>query len=59
LERASKTLMQALDSLGMTPRSRAALGLDIARGIDLAQAMSEPDPEKRRELLRRAGLSDE
>lgn len=27
-----------LDSLGMTPRSRARLGLDVARGFDLAEA---------------------
>lgn len=29
------------DALGMTPRSRARLGLDVARGFDLATAWSE------------------
>ena len=29
-----------LDALGMTPRSRAKLGVDTARAFDLAQAMS-------------------
>jgi hypothetical protein len=42
--------------LGLTPRSRAALGLDLARVVDLASAMSEPDPERRAALLRQAGL---
>jgi len=31
-----------LDALGMTPRSRAKLGVDIARAADLAQMMSDP-----------------
>ena len=44
--------------LGLTPRSRAALGLDLARSIDLATAMSEPDPAVRASLLRRAGLAE-
>lgn len=36
-----------LDALGMTPRSRAKLGLDVARGFDLAQALAElPDDEE-------------
>lgn len=35
-----------LDALGMTPRSRARLGLDLGRGLDLAQAMAA---EARRE----------
>jgi len=48
-----------LDSLGMTPRSRARLGVDIARTVDLATAMSEPDPALRRELLQRAGVLDD
>jgi hypothetical protein len=47
-----------LDRLGMSPRSRARLGVDFARQADLAQAMSEPDPEKRAHLLRQAGLPD-
>ncbi len=53
---------EALDyaeALGMTPRSRARLGLDLARTTDLAIAMSEPDPDRRRQLLRDAGLDQE
>ena len=45
---------EALDyaeSLGMTPRSRARLGLDLQRSFDLAQAMAE---DARREDADRA-----
>ncbi len=45
-----------LDRLGMSPRSRARLGVDLARTADLATAMSEPDPERRAALLREAGV---
>lgn len=48
-----------LDALGMTPKSRAKLGLDLARTTDLATAMSEPDDERRAELLREAGVPEE
>lgn len=48
-----------LDALGMTPKSRAALGLDLARTVDLATAMSEPDADRRAELMREAGVTDE
>ena len=48
-----------LDALGMTPRSRAKLGVDIARSVDLSTAMSEPDPEIRKALLQRAGVLDD
>jgi hypothetical protein len=30
-----------LDALGMTPRSRAKLGLDVQRGFDLAKHWAE------------------
>jgi hypothetical protein len=45
-----------LDALGMTPKSRAKLGLLLQRTVDLASAMSEPDDERRAELLAEAGL---
>jgi Phage terminase, small subunit len=45
-----------LDALGMTPKSRAALGLDLARTVDLATAMSEPDAERRSRLMSDAGV---
>lgn len=52
-------LAKYLDQLGMTPTSRARLGLDLARTADLATAMSEPDPEKRKALLADVGLAVE
>jgi hypothetical protein len=45
-----------LDSLGMTPRSRARLGADLVRTVSMADAMSEPDPERHRQLMREAGV---
>jgi hypothetical protein len=48
-----------LDALGMTPKSRAKLGLDLQRTVDLASAMSEPDDERRAELMREAGVPEE
>lgn len=58
LERANERFLKALDRLGMTPSSRAKLGLDLARTADLATAMSEPDPERRARLMRDAGVVD-
>ena len=57
-DRLMRRAMDQLDALGMTPRSRAKLGLDLARAADLATAMSEPDPVKRERLLREAGVVD-
>lgn len=45
-----------LDALGCTPRSRAKLGLDLARTVDAATALSEPDDGRRRQLMAQAGL---
>lgn len=45
-----------LDALGCTPRARAKLGLDLARTVDAATALSEPDPNRRRDLMTQAGL---
>lgn len=47
-----------LAELGMTPKARASLGADLARTVDLATAMSEPDPVRRAALMREAGLGD-
>ncbi len=44
-------------ALGMTPTSRAKLGVDLKR-IDLATAMSETDPKRRADMLRDAGVID-
>jgi len=43
----------------MTPKSRAKLGLALARTVDLSTAMSEPDDERRAELLAEAGIDSE
>lgn len=45
---------RGLDRLGMSTRSRAALGLDVVRGLDLAAAMSDGDEA----ALRAAGVID-
>lgn len=39
-----------LDALGMTPRSRAKLGVDVQRGFDLAQQWAAQDDAEGREL---------
>ena len=38
--RAERALVRALDALGMTPTSRARLGVDLARAFDLAAEMA-------------------
>lgn len=55
-ERMANRVLRLLRELGMTPASRAKLGVDIARSVSLAEAMSEPDAAKRADLLRQAGL---
>jgi hypothetical protein len=57
--RLRKEAADYLDQLGCSPRSRARLGLDVARTVDLATAMSEPDAERRERLLRDAGVIDD
>lgn len=56
LGKANARLLGKLAQLGMTPTARSRLGLDIARTVDLATAMSEPDPERRALLMRAAGM---
>ena len=56
LSRANARLMAKLADLGATPTSYARLGFDVARTADLATAMSEPDPERRRALMAEAGV---
>lgn len=51
LDQATRTAAGLLASLGMTPRSRAALGLDLVRAADLSSAMSEPDAQRRKQML--------
>ena len=56
LEQATRTAERLLAALGMTPTSRARLGLDLARQVDLARIMSEPDDDRRRAMAREAGV---
>jgi hypothetical protein len=47
------------DAMGMSPRSRAKLGLDLVRtDVEMARAGAEreSDPERRRQLLQAAGI---
>lgn len=45
------------DALAMSPRARVKVGADLARtAVDAATALSEPDPELRRQLMQAAGL---
>ena len=48
-----------LRELGLTPASRAKLGLDLVRSVSLAEAMSEKDPVKRKALMAAAGVPEE
>jgi hypothetical protein len=48
-----------MEQLGMTPKARAALGVDLARTVDLATAMSEPDPDRRRDMIAATGVDGE
>ena len=54
--KAAKLLAELLDRLGMTPRSRAQLGLDLAKTVNIADAMGEKDPVRRREMFRELGV---
>lgn len=61
LDRLSKWESQcdmAEHRLGLSPLQRVKLGLATAQAIDVASAMSEPDPALRAQLLRRVGLID-
>jgi hypothetical protein len=51
--------LRFMQQLGMTPQSRAKLGLNLAKTADLATAMSEPDPVKRAKQLGELGLGDD
>src|ERR1700722_4020261 len=48
--------LRFMKELGLTPSSRAKLGLNLAKTADLATAMSHPDPIERQRLLAEAGL---
>lgn len=46
---------RALEREALTLRSRVA-SLGVTRRVSVAQAMSEPDPDRRRALMREAGV---
>lgn len=48
------------DQLGLTPRSRTRIGLDLVHAAqhDLSTALGEPDPIKRRQMLIEMGRPD-
>jgi hypothetical protein len=51
--------LKLMASLGMTPQSRAKLGLNLAKTADLAQAMSNPNPVQKAREMAELGLSDD
>jgi hypothetical protein len=55
---ATEAYERSLDRLAMTVGAHMRAGADLARTIDVATAMSEPDPERCERLLREAGLGD-
>jgi hypothetical protein len=59
LRKANESYQRAPERLAMTVDRYLKAGLDLARGIDLASAMSEPDPERRAALLRQAGIEED
>jgi hypothetical protein len=54
--RLSNEARTLLAELGLTPRARVAIGVALSQVPDVAQALSEPDPTRRRGLMRDAGL---
>ncbi len=56
LERWERQAMMTERALAIAPLTRAHLGLAYAAAADLSTAMSERDPERRRELMRQAGV---
>jgi hypothetical protein len=59
-EQLSRRVLDYSEALGLTPRSRMKLGVDLVRGLDVASALSaareEENPAVRRALLQAAGL---
>jgi hypothetical protein len=56
LVEATEAYERSLDRLAMTVGAHMRAGADLARTVDAATAMSEPDPERRARLLRRGWL---
>lgn len=52
-----RALHRALDTLGLSPKSRLRLGVRLMQAAaDLSRAMSETDPDKRRQMMLDAGV---
>lgn len=49
-------IARLLDKLGMTPASRAKLGLALVKQATLAEAISEPNRKKRMKMLNQLGV---
>jgi hypothetical protein len=56
LERWERQAAMQERALAIAPLTRAHLGLAYAAAADLSTAMSERDPDRRRELMRQAGV---
>jgi hypothetical protein len=56
LVKATESYERALERLAMTVPSHMRAGLDFQRKVSLAEAMSEPDPQRRADLMREAGV---
>jgi hypothetical protein len=52
----SNQAMAYMRELGLTPRSRAQIGASLVAAVDVAAALSEPDAERRKAMLRQAGI---
>jgi hypothetical protein len=59
LSKTNDRYQRSLERLAMTVPSHMRSGLDAARTVDSASAMSAPDDKRRVELLREAGLDPE
>lgn len=59
LERWENQASKEEDRLAISPLTRARLKMDTAKTLDLANALSEEDPERRKAMLAGSGLEDE
>jgi P27 family predicted phage terminase small subunit len=56
LGKSADRILRMLDAMGMTPKSRAKLGLDLVKQASFAEAMSEPNRRKRVKMLKELGV---
>lgn len=48
--------LKLMSALGLTPAGRVRIGALLTATVDLATALSHPDPDTRADLMQRAGL---